>query len=176
MTRPLTDLILIRHGESLANINCSTDPDCPLSPRGLEQARELADRLARLPLDGFQCLVSPYRRAMQTAQAISDRTGLVFARDDGIREFGPRAEVEGEVFDADTPETFTRRMKAFLRRTEGRVLLVSHGTPIAFLAQLANGFEPLLDGPIHRGIGNAQFRWVSDPVPFADFSRTASSR
>lgn len=170
MTSPLTDLILIRHGQSLGNIACSDHPDCELSPRGIEQARELAENLCRLPLDGFVGLVSPYRRAIQTAEFITARTGLTFAIENGIREFGPRAEIGERVFQPETLAEFAARMKAFLSQARGKVLLVSHGSPIAALAQLANGFEPTLDGPFHSGIGNARFRWISDPTPFARFN------
>lgn len=170
----LTDLILIRHGESLANINCSTDPNCPLSDRGFEQARELGAWLATLPLEGFVGLVSPYLRAIQTAQLISERTGLAFSTDDDIREFGPGTTIDGRHFDAESPERFAARMKAFLRRSSGRLLIVSHGSPIAYLAQLANGIEPRIDSPFHGGIGNARFRWISDPTPFSAFKSRAT--
>lgn len=165
-----TDLILIRHGESLANIDRSTDPNSALSPCGVEQTRELADRLAALPLEGFECRVSPYLRAMQTAQLIAERIGVSFVTDEGIREFGPRAEIDGQIFEAESTADFAARMKAFLGRVSGRVIVVSHGSPIAYLAQLANGFDHPLDAPFHGGIGNAQFRWISDPTAFSRFN------
>lgn len=161
----LTDLILIRHGQSLANINCSTDPDCELTARGHEQARKLAQRLKSLPLDGFVGLVSPYRRAIQTADHITQALGLRFQVESEVREFGADCDINGTRYAAETPEAFAARMKAFLRSAGGKLLIVSHGSPIAYLAQLANGFEMPVNGPIHHGIGNAQFRWISDPVP-----------
>jgi broad specificity phosphatase PhoE len=165
----LTDLILVRHGQSMANINCSNDPDCELSPLGHEQARDLARKLCAFPLDGFVGLVSPYRRALQTAEFITRTTGLPFAIDDGAREFGMLAHIDGRTFDPESPAEFGARMKAFLRRLSGRVMVVSHGSPIAYLAQLANGFEVKVEGPIHQSIGNAQFRWISDPTAFSRF-------
>jgi broad specificity phosphatase PhoE len=163
----LSDLILIRHGQSLANINCSTDPDCELTPLGHQQARDLAQRLKGLPLDGFVGLVSPYRRALQTAEHITDAIGLRFEIDEAVREFGTTCTINGSRYSAESPGEFVERMKKFLGGATGRLLVVSHGSPIAYLAQLANGFDMTVRGPIHQGIGNAQFRWISDPVPFA---------
>ena len=163
----LSDLILIRHGQSLANINCSNEPDCELSDAGHEQARELGRRLTALPLEGFVGLVSPYRRALQTAQYITQFTGMTFEIDEDVREFGARCDINGCRYEAETPAEFTTRMKRFLGRAAGKLVVVSHGSPIAYMAQLANGFELPVKGPIHEWIGNAQFRWISDPVPFA---------
>lgn len=166
---PLTDLILVRHGQSLGNIKASDDPDCALSPRGMQQARELGDLLAKLPLEGFVGLVSPYCRAIRTAEILSEKTGIEFIEDDGIREYGPRTDIAGRRFEQETAYELTARMKSFLSRIGGKVIVVSHGSPIAVLAQLANGFEPRVDGAFHEGIGNAQFRWISDPTPFARY-------
>jgi broad specificity phosphatase PhoE len=163
----LTDLILIRHGQSMANINCSDDPDCELSPLGHDQARELAKRMQRIPLEGFVGLVSPYRRALQTAQYLTEAVGLSFRIEDQVREFGARCDINGHCYHAESAQEFVERMKKFLRDAQGKLLIVSHGSPIAYLGQLANGFAMDVDGPIHQGIGNAQFRWISDPVPFA---------
>jgi broad specificity phosphatase PhoE len=69
-----TELLMVRHGESEANVGLSTDPDCCLTPRGLQQARDLAPRLARLDLTGFVAVASPYRRAVQTAEVLAAAT------------------------------------------------------------------------------------------------------
>lgn len=163
----LTDLILIRHGQSLANINASNDPDCELSPLGHEQARDLALRIKALPLAGFVGLVSPYRRALQTAHYLTAATGMPFLVEEQVREFGARCDINGRCYEAETPSQFALRMKVFLRAARGKLIVVSHGSPIAYLSQLANGLELEIAGPIHQGIGNAQFRWISDPTPFA---------
>jgi broad specificity phosphatase PhoE len=66
---------LVRHGQSLAYAEgCFQDPDTPLSDKGREQARCVAARLAGLHLEGL--LSSTYERALQTAGAISEATGL----------------------------------------------------------------------------------------------------
>lgn len=68
-------LLLIRHGETPLNVARVLQPaDTPLSPRGQAQAAALAQRLARGPLAGI--LASDLPRALQTAGAISEATGL----------------------------------------------------------------------------------------------------
>ena len=63
-------LHLIRHGETPLNAARVLQPaDTPLSPRGLAQARALAERMRSLPLAGI--LSSDMPRALQTAEAIA---------------------------------------------------------------------------------------------------------
>ncbi len=82
-----TRLYLVRHAQSLSNTgeaDISTDP--PLTAVGWEQARRLAQRLARQGIDLIYS--SPQRRALQTAQAIAEATGLSVMVEDGLREVG----------------------------------------------------------------------------------------
>lgn len=67
-------MFLLRHGQSYFNLHFSSsriDPgieDPELTPLGLEQATAAARRLACAPLT--RIIVSPYTRALQTAQPI----------------------------------------------------------------------------------------------------------
>ncbi|MDE2041331.1 MAG: histidine phosphatase family protein, partial [Patescibacteria group bacterium] len=63
----------VRHGQSEANISpVFQGPDSSLTESGREQARVVADRLAKL---SFEALVSsPWRRARDTAEIISQAT------------------------------------------------------------------------------------------------------
>ncbi len=77
---PTATLLLIRHGESTANLAAAAaersgalrldveqrDADVPLSDLGARQARTLAEPLAAAGID--RVLVSPYRRARETAR------------------------------------------------------------------------------------------------------------
>jgi broad specificity phosphatase PhoE len=88
----LAELVLVRHGESVANQVASAaeatgsetidvgmrDADVPLSDTGVEQARALGKRLARLPGGDHPeaVWVSPYLRARQTAQIALEHAGL----------------------------------------------------------------------------------------------------
>lgn len=73
-------LYLLRHGQSLANIDLSehyrtSNVDIPLSVQGKKQAEELADRLKNTidPKEPIIIWTSPYRRALQTAFEIQKR-------------------------------------------------------------------------------------------------------
>lgn len=79
----LSELVLIRHGESLGNVAAAAanaagaeaievgarDPDVALSPAGLKQAAALGRGLALLLADETSTAIwsSPYRRAVETA-------------------------------------------------------------------------------------------------------------
>ena len=156
-----TELLMVRHGQSEANAGTSTDPDCNLTERGREQARAAARRLAQLDLSGFVALTSPYRRTLQTAEEIALATGIAFTPDEELREWGPAADVAGRHY-AQEPVTDTvRRLERFLRARAGqRLLIVSHGAPIALLNQLAWGEPPTTEGQFWLGVGNCRPRWV----------------
>ena len=156
-----TELLLIRHGESEANVGVSTDPDCVLTDAGLEQAGCLGRRLAGYDLGGFVALTSPYRRAVQTADAIAAATGLVFADEPGVREWGKPAVVRGRAYPEEPIGDVVRRLRAFLDLYHGRrLVIVSHAAPIALLTQLAWGEPPDTKGAFWAGVGNCCLRWL----------------
>ena len=66
----------VRHAESLGNAGMLTenDPDPRLSPRGVEQARLAAARLA--PEGVTRIWSSPFRRAVETASFLAEATGV----------------------------------------------------------------------------------------------------
>jgi broad specificity phosphatase PhoE len=160
MTRA-TELLMVRHGQSQANVGASTEADCDLTDAGLEQARALARRLAQFDLAGFTGLTSPYRRAIQTSEAIALTTGLRFEVDPDIREWGPAARVAGRPYAQEPVLDTVQRLRTFLRRRRGqRLLIVSHAAPIALLTQLAWGEPPVTDGAFWAGVGNCCPRWL----------------
>ena len=97
----ITEILLIRHGETLWNQQgrMQGQNDSPLTPLGLDQARQLGRRLRDL---SFAALYSSdLGRAHQTARYIADQTGHEVVADAGLRErsFGifeglTRAEIE----------------------------------------------------------------------------------
>ncbi|TAK80881.1 MAG: histidine phosphatase family protein [Aquabacterium sp.] len=78
-------LYVARHGETELNAQqrYQGSSDYPLNEQGLAQARELA---ARLPAGITRVVASPLLRAQQTAQAVSDRTGVPVVTIAGFRE------------------------------------------------------------------------------------------
>jgi broad specificity phosphatase PhoE len=77
MTGSHTDIFLVRHGQTDSNIAglFHGATDVPLNAIGLRQARLVAQRVAQLgQLDALH--TSPLQRAVVTARAIADETGL----------------------------------------------------------------------------------------------------
>jgi 2,3-bisphosphoglycerate-dependent phosphoglycerate mutase len=143
-----TGILLIRHGETGSNAaRIVQTPDTPLSPRGRDQTRRLALRLAAE--GGLTRLVSSdLARAHETAMAISAATGLPVELEPLLQErnFGtfrgtPYAELRVDLFAAEfePPEgedgaAFGRRVdRAWARvcelaaATPGRIAIVTHG-------------------------------------------------
>ena len=100
-------LWIVRHGESAGNVArdrayatgafridiAERDMDVPLSERGVEQSRALAEWFARMPDEKSPeaVLTSPYLRAWQTAQFVCQRhdrfaDGRNVMRDERLRE------------------------------------------------------------------------------------------
>ncbi len=67
-------LIIVRHGQSTGNITTDDVPDGDLTPAGLRQARETAQRLAGEGIT--HVIASPLVRALLTATAIADASGI----------------------------------------------------------------------------------------------------
>ena len=79
-------LILVRHGETEVNRlgRIQGAGHAPLNASGRRQAMAVARGLA--PDAPFALYSSPLRRAVQTAQAISDRTGIHVVREEDLSE------------------------------------------------------------------------------------------
>ncbi|MFD1721037.1 histidine phosphatase family protein [Amnibacterium endophyticum] len=151
----MTDLVLVRHGETEWNRTGRVQgrTDIPLNDTGRAQAREAGRRLAD---DAFDAVVaSPLSRAAETARIIareigaSDDVELVDAlveRDYGDAEGMTGAEIDaafaGHLLARESREqTVERVLPALLdlaRRHPGqRVLVVSHGGVIGSLVRHA---------------------------------------
>ena len=133
------ELIIVRHGESEANVGRSADPDCELTPNGLQQAKDLAARMRHWQLEGFRGLVSPYRRTRHTAEPITAATGITFEVNPQIREWGPNATVSGVHYPTETVEDLIARLEAQFYSMAGRWMIISHAAPIAIMTQYALG-------------------------------------
>jgi probable phosphoglycerate mutase len=86
--KTMTELILIRHGETDWNLQhrFQGQIDVPLNARGLAQAQRLGVRLAAEAIDAFAC--SDLQRARQTASPAAERLRLVPDPVPGLREQG----------------------------------------------------------------------------------------
>ena len=162
MTR---ELILVRHGETEHNVARLTQgwSDSSLSARGRAQVLRLAERVAAMQPTALYS--STLGRALATAQAIADATGLEIVTMDELREMN-YGRWEGRAFldirreDVDIYERWItdeecrcpegeshadvrRRLQlAFAQVNSERSVVVAHGTAIRIAAMT------LLDLPL----------------------------
>ena len=83
----MTTLIIVRHGQSMANIEgfFAGNIDIPLSPLGFEQAERTATYIAEnFKID--KVYASDLSRAFETGRAIADKTGAELIPEVGFRE------------------------------------------------------------------------------------------
>jgi ribonuclease H / adenosylcobalamin/alpha-ribazole phosphatase len=153
----MDQLILVRHGETLHNVAGITQgwSDSDLSEKGQRQVRALAERVKRYAPDAI--VSSPLGRAMSTAQAIADATGLAIATNEDLREMNYGG-WEGKSFldvrrdyadvfhrwmddeneacpDGESHADVRRRMeRAFASIEAARPIVIAHGTAIRIAA------------------------------------------
>jgi broad specificity phosphatase PhoE len=167
------ELILVRHGETLHNVNRITQgwSDSELSERGREQVLRLAERLQQMHPTALYS--STLGRAMSTARAIAGATGLEIVPLDDLREMN-YGRWEGRAFldirrededlyrrwiaDEDCPcpegeshaDVRRRLERAFATVNSERAVLVAHGTAIRI------GATALLNLPLMSALRFAQ--------------------
>lgn len=150
-------LILVRHGQTVHNVAGIAQGwnDSDLSELGREQVLRLAERMAALRPTALYS--SPLGRALSTAQAIADATGLPIVTHDDFREMSYGG-WEGKSFldvrredeetyqrwindeEARCPEgeshaDVRRRLeRAFASLDSERTVVVTHGTAIRIAA------------------------------------------
>jgi probable phosphoglycerate mutase len=134
----VSEIWLVRHGDCYDEISEVDDP--PLSRRGREEARLVAERVKRLGAAAVYS--SPMRRALETARAIAPEVTV----DERLREIGIGWEPQPEparsaaalnryVSFTEPPDAVLERMRAVVAEAEQshpgqRVVIVSHGGAI----------------------------------------------
>ena len=150
-------IFVVRHGETEWNaVNKVLGRTAiPLNNKGMEQAYELARSLKDLKIDIFLC--SPLCRARQTADAISNETGIRYKIDDrlieqdfgkfeGVNRFdGGYQEAKREYFarypGGESYFDLAARVFPLLKELEGaNALLVTHG---GICRMIRNYFEDM---------------------------------
>lgn len=123
----VTEVWLVRHADCYDGITETEDP--PLSALGREQAARLAERIKTIELAAVYC--SPYRRAVETASAITEDLHV----DQRLVEMDLEVGEDGSLDLREEPAAVLDRMRAaideIIERHQGqRVLVVSHGAAI----------------------------------------------
>jgi probable phosphoglycerate mutase len=129
----VTEIWLVRHADCYQAMTDRTDP--PLSPLGRDQAQRLASRMKRADLAAVYS--SPYRRALETANAITDDVHV----DQRLVEVTLELSDDGSLDLQEPPSDVVDRMTAAVDQMVAnhpgrRVVAVSHG--VAIMAYLAH--------------------------------------
>ncbi len=123
----VTEVWLVRHADCYQDLVDTADP--PLSALGRDQATRLAERVRRMQPTAVYS--SPYRRAMETAKAISDDVRV----DDRLIEMALDVNEDGSLDFREPPSGVVERMRAVVdeiaqRHPGQRVVAVSHGAAL----------------------------------------------
>lgn len=123
----VTEIWLVRHADPYDDLVDIADP--PLSARGRDQAKRLADRVKHA--EPAAIYSSPYRRALETARFISDDVHV----DGRLVEIPLELTVDGSFDPKETPDASAARMRAAIddmvtNHAGGRVVAVGHGGAI----------------------------------------------
>ena len=123
----VTELWLVRHADCYRDMTEADDP--PLSSLGRDQAQRLAERVRRAKPTAVYS--SPYRRAMETAHAITEDVRV----DSRLIEMALDISEDGTLDFKEEPVAAAARMRRvvddLVREHDGeRVVVVSHGASI----------------------------------------------
>lgn len=110
MTQGITQVILIRHGQTEWNKQrrMQGHSDSPLTEKGVRQAELLGNRLAQMKFDALYC--SDSGRAHHTARCVAEATGQPVIVEPGLRErsFGVFEGLTREEMMARYPDEYAR--------------------------------------------------------------------
>jgi glucosyl-3-phosphoglycerate phosphatase len=186
-----TELVLLRHGESVWNAEhrYQGQQGTGLSARGRQQAKEAADYLQSFEFD--EIVASDLQRVRETLQPYVDLVGGPVRVDKRWREidvgtWGGRTFADVYAEEPDVVEAFARgedvargggetfaqlrarvweAAQAIARAEVGRVLVVTHGGPIRVAAASALGLpagdELLLDPPVNCSLTTVRLDGLS---------------
>jgi broad specificity phosphatase PhoE len=161
-----TDLYLIRHGESVANVEpiiAGMRSDAGLTDLGRKQAELLEERLRSEGLRADQLYVSTLPRALETGDYVARALQLPIQRDDDLQELRP-GEADGLSVDEwraryagpDTTHLATHPFRAFAPGGESWAgFLVRAGGALARL--VARHEDETVVAVCHGGVLEASF-------------------
>jgi len=166
---------LVRHGQSLFNIDSvvNGDPalDRGLSEQGIKEAERLGGEIAALPIE--LAAVSPFPRALQTANIALGARDVPHLVDDDLGDVRI-GELEGQTLDAyraapahanrkerfpggesldEAALRYAAALERLLARDERSILVVCHEIPVRYVVNAAGAGDDL-NGPL-RSVANA---------------------
>ena len=167
-------IFVIRHGETPSNAaRIVQTPETPLSARGIEQAEQLARRLANSGIE--QILSSDLPRAVMTAQRLEIATGAPISHDPLLQErnFGDvrgtaYSDLEGDLFAADFSPPNGESWATFDARVARAWELV---TKVA--AATTGNLAVVTHGLVCASLARHHFRLLADAIPPQHFENTS---
>jgi broad specificity phosphatase PhoE len=135
----VTEIWLVRHGDCYQDMSDGADP--ALSALGRRQAELLAKRIRELKPAAVYS--SPYRRALETARAITDDVRV----DERLIEMKMELGDDGALEFKEVPATTIERMSAAINDIAGahpgqRVIVVAHGAAMVMYLTHVLKLEP----------------------------------
>jgi len=175
-------VLLIRHAlPHRTAVGEGSDPE--LAPQGRQQALRLPEALTRFPVS--RVVSSPQRRALQTAQPVTEELGLPLEIDDRLAEYD-----RGMAQYVPIEEIRTTRPADWERMTAGQ--LPAAVDPEAFCGRIRSALGDIVDAAHHRdtvavfthgGVINALLhdvlgtaRLLSFPIDYASVTHLRYSR
>ena len=149
-------IYIVRHGETQYNIEKRVQgwAQNPLNENGVTQAKKVAEKIAKLPIEHFYS--SDLKRARQTAEIINEKLNLKIIYDERLREFRSYEEMTGDLkdnlpsdfavnphkYNAESLRDVFKRVKQFLDELKAKrldnVLIVCHGACMAVIDYMLN--------------------------------------
>ncbi|HBK44512.1 MULTISPECIES: histidine phosphatase family protein [unclassified Polynucleobacter] len=186
---PTTTLCLIRHGETPWNAErrLQGHTDTPLNPKGILQARQMAQALKDINLKFDVLYTSDLKRAVDTANAVVELFGVEAQIDSALRErnFGAlqglsiteapllqpdiwqahiARDLDHDLAGGESIQQFAVRVQNALDRIQERhagktILVVSHGGTLDMMYRIAS--KQSLSAQRIVSVPNASLNWIS---------------
>ncbi len=148
-------IYFIRHGQSVGNVNkVHQRPHEPLTNLGEKQAMFVAKRANTL--DAEVILTSTMKRAVQTANIISDKTGLKVEEYENLCEISGPSKLQGTKYDSEESLKYLKSMHENIndpdwRYSDEESLSDIHNRSINILKLLENRAESKIIVVTHGG-------------------------
>ncbi|NGQ95676.1 histidine phosphatase family protein [Brevibacillus sp. SYP-B805] len=156
----MKQLYVIRHCKAAGQ-----EPDAPLTPEGMAQAQELADFFQGMAID--QIITSPFLRARQSIQPLTDQKRLPLIMDDRLAE---RVLAEG-----DLPDWLERLRESFddldLCWAGGESSRTAMNRAAAVAEEVMRGAAPVTLLVTHGCLMTLLLKHFDDSFGFAEWQR-----
>lgn len=177
------ELIIVRHAESMWNAHLSESLDSSLTIKGVSQAQAVAKYIGRnIDCRGLVGFTSPFDRCLLTSMPIRRHSGVKFFVREEISEIAnefPECGVQvsckkdtyldiewnnysDTTFFKEPPSNFIGRLNSFFQSLPSRSLIVTHGSVVQTLIEIALGVKVQSIPAWDNSIKNASVTHIKD--------------